>query len=229
MFTATAGHYDALYSIKDYEGEAARIIALIDRHAPQARSLLDVACATGNHLRAFARRFEVEGIDLDEGLLAVAREKLPGVRLSCADMTDFDLGRTFDVVTCLYGSVAYVKTLPRLRLAMARMTRHLAPGGILLIEPWWTRERYAPGVQVRHVDHPQVKIARMSTGRVEGALVRLEIHYLVGENGRVEHRMEQHEIGLFTQDEYLEAMRAPGLRVDFEPSLGDRGTFVARR
>jgi ubiquinone/menaquinone biosynthesis C-methylase UbiE len=46
-----------------------------------AGSLLDVACGTGKHLEQLMRWYQVEGLDLDDGLLAIARERLPGVPL----------------------------------------------------------------------------------------------------------------------------------------------------
>ena len=76
-----------------------------------SRRLLDVACGTGLHLSYLTYRFQVEGLDRDEQLLAIARQRNPEVPLHHADMVDFALGRTFDVVTCLFSAIGYVKTL----------------------------------------------------------------------------------------------------------------------
>lgn len=51
--------------------------------------------------------FAVDGIDLDPTLLAIAAAKCPGGRFLQVDMTDMHLGRTFDAVLCLFGSIAY--------------------------------------------------------------------------------------------------------------------------
>ena len=56
--------------------------------------------------------------------------------LEVADMTSFDLGRRFDVVTCLFSSIGYVGTAERLDQAIATMAAHLEPGGTLIVEPW---------------------------------------------------------------------------------------------
>ncbi len=57
------------------------ITAAINTHAPHTRTVLEVACGTGNVLAAFAIRYEVSGLDLSEGMLAVARQKLPKAKL----------------------------------------------------------------------------------------------------------------------------------------------------
>ena len=91
--------------------EAAAVSSRIREHKPGAATLLDVACGTGAHLVHFAREFRVEGIDISDDQLAVARTRLPGVELHQGDMTTFDLGRTFDAVTCMFSSIGYVGTL----------------------------------------------------------------------------------------------------------------------
>ena len=228
MFSVTQPHYDALYRSKDYAGEARRVLDLVARHAPTARSLLDVACATGNHLREFAPHFaDVAGVDLDDALLDVARTKLPGVQFTHADMTRFDLGRRFDVVSCLYGSIAYTQSPTGFRAAVQCMRRHVAPGGLLLIEPWWTCAAEVVPITVRHVDEPGLKIGRVGRARIGDGVVDLEVHYLVGDHSGVDHRVEHHLLGLFSLDEHQRALADAGLDVVTETfGLIGRGLVV---
>lgn len=98
-------------------------------------SLLDVACGTGLHLQHLAPRFgHVEGLDLNERMLALARDRLPGVPLHHGDMLDFDLGRRFDVITCLFSAIGHMKRYADMSEAVATamrlpcaMRRGLAP------------------------------------------------------------------------------------------------------
>src|SRR5215475_7387150 len=87
--------------------------------------ILPVGCGTGLHLSYLKHRFQVEGLDLDEQLLAIARQRNPEVPLHHADMIDFDLGRTFDIVTCLFSAIGYVKTLANLSRAIQCIAQHL--------------------------------------------------------------------------------------------------------
>jgi hypothetical protein len=57
--------------------------------------------------------------------LRVARLKNPSGNYTRADMTDFDLGRTYDVVTCLFSAIGIVRTYERLEHAIVSMARHL--------------------------------------------------------------------------------------------------------
>src|SRR6266571_4830617 len=103
MFTRSAAFYDALYGAKDYAAEAERIGVLHRAHGRIAgTTLLDVACGTGGHLAFLKQQYTCEGLDLDPDLLAIARARHPELRFHQADMVGFDLGRTFDVVVCLF-------------------------------------------------------------------------------------------------------------------------------
>ena len=135
MFSRSARIYDAIYaSIRDYPKEAAELDRLIQERRPGARTLLDVACGTAAHLEHL-RGYELEGLDLDREMLAVACERLPDVSFHEADMASFDLGNRFDAVVCMFSSIGYVKSEVRLRSAAAAFARHLEPGGVLVVEP----------------------------------------------------------------------------------------------
>lgn len=111
---AHAAWYDVLYDAagKDHAAEAAALLERVTAALGRTpASWLDVACGTGRHLEAVAGTVpEVVGLDLSEAMLDVARARLgPRVELDIGDQRDFDLGRTFDVVTSLFSSVAYAE------------------------------------------------------------------------------------------------------------------------
>jgi SAM-dependent methyltransferase len=231
MFSRSAALYDAIYSFKDYDAEAARVHALIQERTPGAATLLDVACGTGKHLEQLRRWYEVEGLDLDAGLLDVARTRLgPGVPLHEADMTSFSLARTFDAVTCLFSAIGYVRTPERLNAAVLAMARHLKPGGLLVVEPWLAPDVWQVGrPHVLVVDEPDLKIARMNVAGREGRLAIMEFSYLVGTPEGVEHFSERHEAALFTDDEYRGAFAAASLAVEHDDAgLTGRGLYLGR-
>ena len=94
------------------------------------------------------------------------------------------------------------------------MNKHLLPGGVLLIEPWFTPEQWHPGrVFTLQVDKPDLKIVRMSHSGQRGKIAVLEFQYLIGTPKGIEHSIEIHELGLFTHEEYLDAFKAAGLKV----------------
>ena len=229
MFTDSARIYDLIYSWKDYPAETRRVHSLIQQHASGARTLLDVACGTGKHLEELARTYEAEGLDLDRGLLEIAAQRNPGVPLHEGDMTDFDLGKHFDAVTCLFSSVGYVLSLDNLDRALAAMARHLNPRGVLLLEPWFSPDEWIDGrPHAVVVDEPDLKIVRMNVSTSEDKLSVLHFHYLMADTEGVAHFEERHCLGLFTHEEYLRAFAEAGLQASYDDwGLEGRGLYVA--
>jgi ubiquinone/menaquinone biosynthesis C-methylase UbiE len=128
-YDVLAPHYDAVTGDGAAE-EAALIQTIVGRRCPQARTLLDVACGTGAVTVPLSRAYQVSGLDIAPGMLAVAREKLPAtVPLHLADMTDFDLGTRYDAITCAYQGVNHLLSLPAWSSFFACASRHLNPGG----------------------------------------------------------------------------------------------------
>jgi ubiquinone/menaquinone biosynthesis C-methylase UbiE len=231
VYSKTARYYNKLYAGKDYAGEVKRLISLLGVEPGENRmTLLDVACGTGLHIEHLIGLFHVEGLDICLELLDVARERIPDVIFHQGDMTDFALGRQFDIVTCLFSSIGYVRTIDRLKDAVRCMAAHLKPRGALVIEPWFTRENWRPNtVHGMYIDEPELKIARISTSYVRGGLSVFDLHHLIGTPETTEHVVEHHEMGLFEIEETTAVMEEAGLTVTFDgEGLTGRGLFIGR-
>lgn len=222
-YAASARVYDILYdALFDAAAESKALHDLIQSRAPGADTLLDVACGTGRHLARLQRHYQVEGVDREAAMLREARLKLRGVRLSTGDLVDFSLPRRFDIVTCLFSSVAYVGTVPRLRRAVANLARHVRPGGLVIIDGWILPGDWVPGYVVVHQgQRDDLRVVRVSRSGRRGRLSTMEWHFLVADRKRTDHLVEHHELALFTRDEYLDAMSRAGLVAEVLPAAAD--------
>jgi SAM-dependent methyltransferase len=110
----------------DVHGEA-NLVASLGLH-----SVLDAGCGTGRVAMELARRgLDVVGVDLDPAMLAVARDKAPFIPWLEADLSDFDLVRTFDGVVAA-GNVMIFLTPGTESAVLENLTRHLGPSGLLI-------------------------------------------------------------------------------------------------
>ena len=229
MFVESSELYDAIYHFKNYARECEILRAVIAVAAPGARTILDVACGTGQHDRFLKEHFTVDGIDLNENYLQAARAKNPAGRYTRADMTDFDLATTYDAVTCLFSAIGYVRTADRMQRAVACMARHVKPGGVLIVEPWLTPQDWKPGSSFIHAGEIGAdKVCRMSHSGQRGNLSVLSLHYLRSTADGIEHYSELLELGLFTRDEMTHAFESANMdvRYDTEGLMG-RGLYIA--
>jgi len=231
LYRDLARYYDLIYSWKDYEKEVSALKELFSeyRRSPGTR-LLDVGCGTGHHIEHLKDEYACTGLDVSEAILEVARENVEGVEFVQADMTCFDLERRFDVITCLFSSIGYVKTLENLEKTYWCFAAHLVEGGAVFVEPWFTREVYsAGGAYMSTYDGEDVKVARLNVSEIDGDVSVMDMHYLIAERDKgVRHYVDRHELGLFEVDETLRIMDEAGLEAQYQAEglMPGRGLYI---
>jgi len=229
LYERSAELYDTIYSFKNYEKETAKLHELIQQHKRSpGNELLDVACGTGGHIVYLKRNYSVEGLDVSPPMLRLARKKHPDVAFYRLDMTNFNLRKQFDAVTCLFSAIGHVKTRRRLDLAVRAMARHLKLGGVLVVEPWPTPKQYQIGrLGANFVDEPNLKVARFGISR--GSRQALGSRPPPPRSHTQSHPTLCGKIGngLFTHEEYLEAFRLAKLETVYDSEgLMGRGLYV---
>jgi SAM-dependent methyltransferase len=233
-FTEIAAYYDELYvKPEQYQAEAEKAITLIKKYClSDSSNLLDLACGTGGHIPYWLSSYTVTGLDLSPEMLALARHKFPDIEFHLGDMVDFAIGKKFDVLVCLWGSIGFMRTPGNLKKALANFSAHLKPGGVLLLTPWSTREEFEPGIVVESVKHPDVRLACMeNVKRKAPGLVEVDFHHLIGRDGKVTYHQQSIDIGLFSRQQYLDAIAGAGLEL-MEYYRGPEirmGAFIARK
>jgi SAM-dependent methyltransferase len=230
-YTVQAAYYDRIYGFRPYREEA-RTLRSIARRATGGRRWLDVGCGTGEHLRYLEKWYDVAGVEPSPAMRRVARRKLPGVRIYPGQMQGFNLSERFDVVSCLFSAVGYLPTVTLLERTLRNFARHLAPGGVVLVEPWIFPEQYRPGRRpaVLRRDLSGAILLRMNVVERRGHRTSMVMHHLYGDRRGVRYFAERHESTMFTRSEFAKAFRSAGLRARLlRPGLSSkRGLFFAQ-
>jgi dTDP-3-amino-3,4,6-trideoxy-alpha-D-glucopyranose N,N-dimethyltransferase len=234
VYEERAELYDLIYDWKDYEAEARVIRQLLDDEGiAEGSHLLDAATGTGRHLDWLGRWYSVAGFDISPAMLDIARRRLPEIELFVGDMATFQVDRPFDAVVSLFSSVGYLESEQRLSDAARRFAAALRPGGVLVLQPWFTPEEAIDGVSLMDTyQSDEITLCRMSDGRVVDRRSVLEFHWLVGRPGRgVESFVELHELSLFSHQQMVDALEGAGLETRFDPrDLGGRpGLYVGKK
>ncbi|HNR08312.1 MAG TPA: methyltransferase domain-containing protein [Saprospiraceae bacterium] len=232
MFTESAEFYDLLYRFKDYQKEAGDLIQRIKRIRPGAKTVLDIGCGTAEHHKYLQDEFQIDGLDLHEGFIEIAKRKNPSGHYYIENMINFKLGKKYEVILCLFSSIAYVKTYKKLKSALTCFYQHLEEDGLVFVEPWLTPDHWQDGkIHMLTYEGEHLKICRMNRSASKGRLSLLNFHYLVGtpEKG-VRHIKEKHELALFTQDEMNKAFHESGFEVSYdEEGITGRGLYFGRK
>ncbi len=107
MFTKSAAFYDAIYSWKDYAAEAELVVGFVRSTSDPAEIRCSMSPAgRGSTFSICATIIRSKDLDLDARTAQGRAGTLPDVPLHQANMVDFELGKQFDVVTCLFSASA---------------------------------------------------------------------------------------------------------------------------
>jgi SAM-dependent methyltransferase len=120
----------------EIHGEADLVAALLDELAGAPRgSVLDAGCGTGRVAIELARRgYPVVGVDVDQALLARARDKAPDIPWVLADLSELPsavAAGPYDAVV-MAGNVMIFVARGTEAPVLAHLASRLAPGGFLV-------------------------------------------------------------------------------------------------
>jgi ubiquinone/menaquinone biosynthesis C-methylase UbiE len=231
-FSQIAAYYDELYvKPEQYEAEATKAMARIETYKQSdSNELLDIACGTGGHILYWLKQYRVTGLDISPEMLARAQKKFPDIKFIRGDMIDFRINQQFDALVCLYGSIGFTRTVKNLNRALVTFARHMKPGGVLYLTPWSTQDEFKPKIVVDVAKHPDVRIARMENVKLKKpGIIVIDFHHLIGRNSKVTYRTQSIEVGLFSRQQYLDAIRGANLELKeyYQGTDMPMGVFVA--
>jgi len=128
-------YYDYIFPTGDNQ------ISFIKHWVKKGSSVLDIACATGGYSIALTKQgYEVEGIDLDDSMIAIAIDKAIKEGLEIAfktgDMKAVDsvYNKKFDGAFCIGNSFVHLKDEAEMLRALQAFSRVLKDRGILIIQ-----------------------------------------------------------------------------------------------
>lgn len=224
LFNRMAGEYDNLNDLWYKYTFAAIERVLIKYFSPgpkagSGRIALDVGCGTGIQSLVLARLgYHVEGVDIADDLLAIARGKLPDhgfydASFQHADAQNLPFPDNYvDCVNCCGPALSFV---PDWRRALAEISRCLKPDGRLLleVEGKWTLDMLweimnALLFNVFHYDTPLPRaLRRFRPPFYKGQ--RIVYSFVLESGNRVAMPLR-----LFTAEELRRELEHVGLRVE---------------
>lgn len=238
MYNESYDYYDLFYYWKNYKKEADKVIEIIDKYdaifkkKTKSQTLLDIGCGTGEHHRYMKRYFSIDGLDIKNGFLGIAKKKNPECNYYEGDMINFSLDKKYDIIISLFSSIAYVKTTYNLHKSIRCFYRHLNPSGLLIIEPWFTPDAWIKNkITTNNIDKDHIKICRMTKSSREGNISIMDMNYLIGSKTQgIQYIREEHQMGLFTVDDMKKSFTDNGFNVEYNAKgISDRGVYIGKK
>ena len=214
--------YDAIYSAKEYAFEVGRVLEFARRYEVEARTIVDYGCGTGNHARRFAEKgIKVYGIDCNQHMLAVARERTKGQQ-NIEFLHDSELAvipdASVDIFCLLFDVLSYIVENDTLDRLLSYIVSRLKPQGLLVFDFW-----YGPGVlSLRPVNRWKefeangAKILRLTGAELDwnNSTVNVTHEIIVTQENQLKDRfVDSHVMRFFFNKEINYFLKAHGLEI----------------
>ena len=135
----------------------------IEKNQIRVRTMLDIGCGTGvlcNRMHAYG--IDAQGMDLSEGMIAMAREKYPELVFEQGNMITYESDRQFDLVTSTCDAMNHILDPADLQQVMQHVYGYLEPDGYFLFDllKWEETEECEP----------------VDLGELDGKRLQFQIH-----------------------------------------------------
>lgn len=232
MYNQLAKYTDLLYGDKDYKKETEFIIRRIKENKISGKVLIDVACGSGNHSKLLQNEgYQIYGVDLNKGMLNLAKKNIPHIKLYEQDMRKLKLPIKSDIIICMFNSINYNMGYEQLKKTLKRFYDQLNNDGIVIFDTFFTKRGWKEGLfGVNKFSSKNIDIARVFKSTSKNNVGRSEQTYIIYENGKKKILEDVNTIYLFDEDKIRNLMEEVGFKArvyyDFEDNQKDSTTCV---
>lgn len=209
--------YDFLVAGVDFEEWVEHLEEILKRFHFSPRTILDLACGTGNLTLPLARRgYRVIGLDISPTMISVAREKASqsglNVEFMVEDMRFFKLKNPVDLIICFHDGINYLPEYEDLERVFCQVNKNLTPGGFFLFDvnniQWLSKTTSEPTTLIT----PEFTLRWQTRYHAQRSFWEIEVTILIKddkENTRA--FTETHREYYYTPEQIQQALKASQL------------------
>ncbi len=217
MYADLARWWPLLSPPEEYVEEAATVAGLLRTAVDDVQTVLELGSGGGHnavHLRA---DFEMTLVDLSPDMLDLSKNLNPDCEHHVGDMRSLRLDRHFDAVF-IHDAIDYMLTEDDLTRTFLTARAHLSTGGLLIVVPDHVAETFVPethhggsdaddGCGIRYLEWTH------DPDPTDGQVCTDYTYVLRDTEGTVTTESERHHFGLFTEQQWIEALQGSGFDV----------------
>lgn len=167
-----------------------QLLLWIEENHAVVRTGMDLACGTGVLCEILhTHGIQAAGMDLSEGMIAIARKRSPAIAYEVADMVSYRPQKSFDLVTCTGDALNHIISLADVAQIFRNVYGCLNPGGYFIFD--LLNEKEVPPGEPIDLDFSDTVKAQFQITQDGSGLICLKT--TVWENGKLQFEETIHE------------------------------------
>lgn len=211
-----AYYYDEVIAELDYSLWLEFILPYLNKDS----EILDLACGSGTlAIMLKLKGYNVEGLDLSEEIIEIAQEKAKinhlDINFYTLDMTNFNLNKKYDVITCFFDSVNFLSSIGEINKLLQNVKKHLKKDGLFIFDLFSKTlfEEYSKNTIIE--DYETFKI-NWHTNKIDSNILK---HDILIQEGDLELKEEYYEYYYEIKSLNLEGFKLLKICGDFNDDL----------
>lgn len=197
------------------------VALLLAKFAPNASTLLELGCGTGNYTKILSKKFDITAIERSSHMLRLARRKVKSrrVRFVLGDVTKVlpRMQEKYDACVGLFHVANYLRTKRDLKSLLGEVHSRLNVGGLLIMDSWNGSAvlRQRPSVRIKEVKLGRKSVVRIAQPRLVTSRSCCDVLYtiLVLDGNRVTGAFQEtHRMRYYFPTELKTALVESGFR-----------------
>jgi SAM-dependent methyltransferase len=234
--------YDAMATrLFPYDQVAGYFHQHIQQYRPQAHTLLDMACGSGNLTIPLGQLgYQVTGLDYSVDMLEAARKKAQDLPITFQqhDIASPWPGDPVDVVTSFYGGLNFLIRLEAAQKYVQAVYEALLPGGLFLFEQFSAAKMRSEFHGLKAADFETFYVITHSICNAEGYITHQVTYFLRQEDGRYRREEELQLMRIHPFDDLSQWLTTAGFHLlglmpiypELNvPTLQDSFLFIAQK
>lgn len=136
---ASKNHYDSLAPLYDSvigknNSSKKFLLNAAQKYLNKNSDVLELGCGTAENLLPFSKNYNIAGIDISEGMLKIAKKKIPAGKFYRGDISGFNLDKKFDFIFCMYDTINHLENFKKWSSLFKSVKKHLKPEGIFIFD-----------------------------------------------------------------------------------------------
>ncbi len=224
MYNQLAKYTDLLYYSKNYKKEVDFILKKIKENGIGAKTLIDVACGSGNHAKIFQKHgYKVYGVDLNDGMLKLAKSNVPKIKLFRQDLRKLNIKVKADVIICMFNSINYNYSYKQLKSTLKRFYNHLGKNGMIVFDSAFTKDNWIEGYfGAEQFRFSNLDIARINKSYSKNSVGTVDQTYVIFDRGKKKIFENTNKIFIFDKNKIKNLMEKIGLKTILYHNFSDR-------